>query len=393
MNCGARTVLATALVFSGRVLAVINGATDTQDAAVVSISDCSGTLVAPHVVLTAAHCVRLTPPGSLLVSVGNSRMAPTATVRALEVHLHPDYDPSTDDFDAALLFIDPPLAGVAPLPVLSIPLSDADIGAQLRIIGFGVSAHDRPDTDGTKRQGTTKLIAYLHDTLVDAATPAATCTGDSGGPALLDIGGVEYVAGVTSRGDAACQSFGIKTRVDTLAGVFIQPYIAATLPGGTPTGGHCSIDRQCPPGGRCLAAIDDPAVHYCSIPCTAGAGCPDVMMCDSGSCRYAAPTPGAVGSSCDRNSDCVSRICSRARGDQASVCTTECTATGSSCNRGFECRADARADGTFICVPHASAGGCAISSGGSAIPLTPAFALVLLIWWERRRKRISPRRD
>lgn len=39
------------------------------------------------------------------------------------------------------------------------------------------------------------------------------CQGDSGGPMLTEIGGVEYLFGVTSYGDAVCHVYGISTAV------------------------------------------------------------------------------------------------------------------------------------------------------------------------------------
>src|SRR5262249_6386359 len=154
-------------------------------------------------------------------------------------------DPRTEDYDLALLYIDPPMVDVDPVPILRTPFDDSVVGAPLRIVGYGVSVISDPSTDGTKHQGATHLAADLASAFTDTAGPRASGRGDSGGPALLMVAGVEYLAGITSRGDDACTGFGVKTRVDPFAVSFIDPYVRATLPGGTSPGGLCASDTQC----------------------------------------------------------------------------------------------------------------------------------------------------
>ncbi|HWU87801.1 MAG TPA: trypsin-like serine protease [Kofleriaceae bacterium] len=369
-------------------LAIINGVADPDDPAVVSLPGCTGTLIAPQVVITAGHCVFERFPQELWVAMGPTRMTgPVANV--LEIRFHPLYDRHTEDYDLALLYIDPPFTDVAPIPVLSMPFDNSMIGTSLRIVGYGVSQKTDPSTEGTKRQGTTRLAAYLYAAFTDTASPEATCNGDSGGPALATVNGTEYLAGITSRGDDACATFGVKTRIDPFVADFIHPYVAATSPDGTQIGGFCASDMQCAGVATCVRADDDPIVRYCSVPCEAASGCPTDMTCDRGMCRYPAPTPSAVGAPCTRNADCASTLCAHASAQAPLVCTTQCQIGGIGCNRGFECLPDARGDGTHVCIPETaeSSSGCAVGFDGAGRGghyWLPAIAVILVLRCRRQ---------
>jgi hypothetical protein len=52
-----------------------------------------------------------------------------------------------------------------------------------------------------------------------------TCEGDSGGPCLLSVGGVETIIGITSFGDQACQNVSFGSLMDDYADSFVIPYI------------------------------------------------------------------------------------------------------------------------------------------------------------------------
>src|SRR5689334_21679564 len=78
---------------------IIGGASDTGDPAVVMLRGtfggfCTGTLVSPTVVLTAAHCVE----GGDTTSVGFGTNGNSRTVAAKETHYNPNWD--TNDVGA-----------------------------------------------------------------------------------------------------------------------------------------------------------------------------------------------------------------------------------------------------------------------------------------------------
>jgi len=366
--------------------AIARGAPDSADPAVVRIADanCSGTLVAPRAVLTAAHC-GVTPGSAVTFSDGTS-------IPTLAFHAHPEWDPITARNDIALVVL-AAASAVSPVPLSTAPVTDAQLGERLRIVGYGETGDG--GAAGTKHTGFTTIVAYDGTTMSDSAQPAASCAGDSGGPALIMVAGVESIAGVTSRGDAACASFGVKTRVDAYVTHFLAPAITATAPGALAVGKACDADSECA-SGRCIAAVDSDSVHYCSDSCSVDRDCPDSMRCAGGSCVYEAPSPGAPGSPCEANGDCAGNLCVARTYGGARTCAVLCEAAAASpCSPGFTCAPTEDRDAS-ACFPvegvaaTPASGGCAVtrrqqSHSGSAI--AGVVALLFGLQWSSRRRR------
>ena len=77
-----------------------------------------------------------------------------------------------------------------------------------------------------KRTGTAKVTALAQQKFAFQGTPSQTCLTDSGAPVLHERDGVEYVAGVSSSGDAHCREYAQAMLVDAFADDFILPAIA-----------------------------------------------------------------------------------------------------------------------------------------------------------------------
>src|SRR5438105_4038256 len=170
---------------------------------------CSGTLVAPDLVLTAAHCL---DARGYNVYFGTTRVAAdpgfifeTNADRAIP---HPQWDPSGEGFDIGLLHLAQRVP-IAPLPIATAAPAQ---GTAVELVGWGVTAANTQDAD-VKRAVASTVISLDSLTLTIGDSAANTCYGDSGGPALA----AGTIVGVTSFGDAQCSALGVDTRVDIYA--------------------------------------------------------------------------------------------------------------------------------------------------------------------------------
>jgi secreted trypsin-like serine protease len=233
---------------------IIGGTTVTTDPAVVLLvatignsgqAYCTAEIVAPHVVMTAAHCVDPSELGgnaTFQVFLGSDINGSEGSNQSLylnvkETHFNSQFDGNnvTSGNDVGVVILSA-AAPVTPILMNRTALTNADVGQPLRLVGYGIdSGNDQQGTSaGTKRQVSTPLTSY-DNLFIDFGTASkGTCEGDSGGPAFMTINGTEVITGITSFGPQGCAGDSTDTRVDTISVPFIDPYIQANDPGYMP---------------------------------------------------------------------------------------------------------------------------------------------------------------
>ena len=345
---------------------ITNGSADLGDPAVIGLVDdlgqvgCTATVIEAHTAITAAHCVAGRVPLALRALFG-SDVATGTLIEISGAQVDPGFDPGTLANDLALVT----LRDVSPAQPIAIGTGALTIGTMVTAVGFGTTASTATD-GGEKRAGTAQISDVQPTELTATPSPAQPCHGDSGGPML--VGGA--IVAAASRGDTGCSDHAIYERIDAAQQSFVAPYLAATAPGTAATGAACLYEGECA-NGACLGAKDDPALFFCTQPCSNDRDCPASMTCASDGCRYPVPSPGALGSPCNASAECTTGVC------RLAVCTQSCL--NDACPAGYECRGNGLERDCFV-EPEGGCGNC--STGGGA----PVGLVIVVVGFARARR-------
>jgi hypothetical protein len=187
--------------------------------------DCTGSLVSPTVLVTAAHCVADLSSPRVWVSFDARFVAGVSELRPGTAHADPAYGSSkTDSHDLAVVVLDQPVAGTAPLALPEAgSLSKAALKSQLFTnVGYGFA--DRTFVfDGYRRTSVSSFTAIDATDVKLAERPGGVCFGDSGGPRLIG----STVAAVTTSGNKNCTGQSVSLRLDTSsARGFLAQFVA-----------------------------------------------------------------------------------------------------------------------------------------------------------------------
>ena len=249
----AGAALAATLALTGTAVAITNGQPDgnrhpevgallaTEAFSDGTWADCTGTLIAPSVFLTAAHC-----------DLGVARVEVTfasAFDRARSTtywgtwHADPAYSRSqSDPHDIAVVVLDNAIKGITParLPAAN-SLAGLSAGQPFTSVGYGAFAPTNGpggktyDYDDIRyvSVGTLSSVpgndSWFRISQNASTGDGGTCYGDSGGPNFLgaDASETNIVAATTITGDTPCRSRNVDYRLDTAsARAFLAQYVA-----------------------------------------------------------------------------------------------------------------------------------------------------------------------
>lgn len=185
---------------------------------------CTGSLIAPEVVLTAAHC--LFNSGTYYVRMGSNVLRAPVDSTFYEVDAvwkNPRYSKRTLVNDVGLLKLTTPQVNVAPMPFATrADLKAVKKAKNFEILGWGINQSGERATylryaRLSEQSGAAKSLysakLYNQNTMIAAGryikrerVYAGACNGDSGGPLVSTIKGVKKVVGITSWGKRGCNT-------------------------------------------------------------------------------------------------------------------------------------------------------------------------------------------
>ncbi len=241
---------------------IIGGTADAGDPAVVQIYaypadkstlyTCTGTVVSPTAIVTAAHCLDHESTyiyGVFFEADANAYNGQIAQVEAhlhavSAVHLHPMYSTASPFLaDIGVLVLAQPTT-IAPLPFSRVEPDETLVNAPVKIVGYGQTT---AGTFQNARFSAATVVAGIDagsDTILVGDSTYHTCVGDSGGPVLQN----NVILGVDSYGAPGCTDPAHFRRTATYA-AFIDQYAGTSAGSGSGSAGSGSGSGSGSAGG------------------------------------------------------------------------------------------------------------------------------------------------
>jgi secreted trypsin-like serine protease len=184
------------------------------------LGSCSGTIIAPRAVLTAAHCL---DEAAAIVRIW---LGSGSEIPAQSFEFHPSYRPnSATALDVGIVRMGEDLPRT-PIPLLT--SRDARVGETAVLAGWG---RDESSVPSTLRAGSATIsgVGAVFLETQHTTNASSICSGDSGGPLMLQEGGRWAVAGISSAASVATCNTGTNFYVN-IRNPTVMSYILDLVP-------------------------------------------------------------------------------------------------------------------------------------------------------------------
>ena len=192
--------------------AIENGSDALDNSIVVQIklnflnysTGCSGALLAPRIVVTADHCIKLVGDNNKNNLIQSAIVAPAGAARDIQTSFYVNvtdfiFTPREGKNGAAFLVLESPLELKLPVKVAS--ASDIDSlqsnKSPIKFVGYGTTDKNQTVYRNFPQIAEGELFKDLDNSRVHLrSNPGAPCAGDSGGPVIQQLEGEILLIGV-----------------------------------------------------------------------------------------------------------------------------------------------------------------------------------------------------